>query len=316
MTEVTVIICAHTLDRWSELNAAVLSVRRQSHAAREILVVIDHNDELLARAGCELSGATVIANAREPGLSGGRMTGADRATAPILAFLDDDAIADPDWLREIVAVYAADPNVLGVGGPVEPLWRAPRPGWFPGEFLWVVGCTYEGMPVKESRIRNPIGANMSLRADVLRQVGGFAIDLGRQKAGFSMSGKARTGSVAESCEETEICIRAKRLNPGGYFVYQPKAVVQHCVPAQRTTWWYFVNRCLVEGAAKAILTDITGPRDGLDAERQYVRKVLPWGVVNSLRTGALGRAGAILAGLGVTTFAYVRTRLERRRIAA
>jgi hypothetical protein len=54
-------------------------------------------------------------------------------------------------------------------------WRSGRafvvgtafPVWFPCEFDWVVGCTYAGMDVRSGRIRNPIGANMSIRADVI-----------------------------------------------------------------------------------------------------------------------------------------------------
>ncbi|HEU4805941.1 MAG TPA: glycosyltransferase family 2 protein [Nitrobacter sp.] len=313
MIEASVVICTHTLDRWDELNCAVESVRNQTLAPREILVVVDNNESLRERAAQEIEGATVLANAREAGLSGGRMTGADHATAPVICFLDDDAVADPCWLEELLKAYR-DPAVLGAGGPVEPLWRIPPPSWFPDEFRWVVGCTYAGMHVRKGRIRNPIGANMSVRADVLRHAGGFTSDLGRRKLGFSVSGRATFGGKAESCEETEFCIRAARLHPGCYFAYRPGARVHHAVPAQRVTWNYFVHRCLIEGNAKAVLAGLAGSTDGLGAEGHYVRKVLPRAVVKDLRaalrgqTGAARRAGAIIAGFALTAFAYARTR--------
>ncbi|MBN8963501.1 MAG: glycosyltransferase family 2 protein [Rhizobiales bacterium] len=315
MIEASVVICAHTLDRWDDLNRAVASVRGQTRAAREILVIIDNNEPLRERAVREIEGVTVLANAKEAGLSGGRMTGAERATAPVICFLDDDAAADPRWLDELLEAYH-DPAVLGAGGPVEPLWRAPPPSWFPDEFRWVVGCTYAGMHVRNGRIRNPIGANMSVRADVLRRAGGFTSDLGRRKLGFSVSGRATFGGKAESCEETEFCIRASRLHPGGYFAYRPEARVHHAVPAQRMTWSYFVHRCLIEGNAKAVLSGLAGARDGLGSEGRYVREVLPRAVMNDLRAalrgqaGAARRAGAIVAGFALTAFAYARTRLS------
>jgi glycosyltransferase involved in cell wall biosynthesis len=194
MTEASVVICAHTLDRWDELKRAVTSVRTQKHAAREIVVVVDNNEALRERAELEFAGVTVLANARQPGLSGGRMTGAEHTTGPVIAFLDDDAVADPRWLEDLLEAYR-DPAVLGAGGPVEPLWQAPPPSWFPGEFRWVVGCTYAGMHVRDGRIRNPIGANMSVRADVLRGAGGFTSDLGRRKLGFSVSGELRRDGI-------------------------------------------------------------------------------------------------------------------------
>ncbi|MER9894205.1 hypothetical protein NKJ40_19350 [Mesorhizobium sp. M0119] len=69
---------------------------------------------------------------------------------------------------------------------LEPLWQAPPPSWFAGEFHWVVGCT--PACTCGTRIRNLIGANMSVRADPLRRAGGFEPDLGRRKLGFSVSG--------------------------------------------------------------------------------------------------------------------------------
>ncbi|TIU88919.1 MAG: glycosyltransferase family 2 protein, partial [Mesorhizobium sp.] len=124
MTEASVVICAHTLDRWDELKRAVGSVLTQTHAPREIVVVVDNNEALRERATQEIAGVTVLANARQPGLSGGRMTGAEYTTAPVIAFLDDDAVADPHWLAELLEAYR-DPTVLGAGGPVEPLWQVP-----------------------------------------------------------------------------------------------------------------------------------------------------------------------------------------------
>ena len=314
MTEATVVICAHTLDRWDELNRAVGSVRNQTRAAREIVVVVDNNEALRKRAAQEIAGATVLANAKQPGLSGARMTGAEHASAAVIAFLDDDAAADPNWLQDLLEAYR-DPAVLGAGGPVEPLWQKPKPCWFPGEFRWVVGCTYAGMPMRSGRIRNPIGANMSVRADVLQRAGGFTSDLGRRKLGFSVSGRARIGGKAESCEETEFCIRAARLYPGGYFAYRAGARVHHAVPAERATWKYFVHRCLVEGTAKAVLADLAGSKDSLGVEGRYVREVLTRAVANDLRAamrgkvGAARRAAAIVAGFALTAFAYATTRL-------
>src|SRR5439155_542168 len=75
-----------------------------------------------------------------------RTTGIDRADrGDVIAFLDDDAVAEPDWLETMLRAYG-DGSVMAVGGRIEPLWAAGRPGWFPPEFDWVVGCTYVGLP--------------------------------------------------------------------------------------------------------------------------------------------------------------------------
>ncbi|TIW04339.1 MAG: hypothetical protein E5V74_06945 [Mesorhizobium sp.] len=93
--------------------------------------------------------------------------------------------------------------------------------------------------------------------------------------------------------------------------------MHHCVPVQRTTWKYFVHRCLVEGTAKAVLTDLAGSKDGLGAEGRYVLEVLPRAVASDLgaamrgKLGAARQAGAIMAGFALTAFAYATTRLGR-----
>ncbi|MBV9828402.1 MAG: glycosyltransferase family 2 protein [Alphaproteobacteria bacterium] len=306
MINASVIICAYTMERWEQLQAAVISVRGQTRPASQILVVIDGNEELRRRAATEFGGVTVLENSKTPGLSGGRMTGAEAAVAPILVFLDDDAVAEPTWLEQLLRCYE-DPAVLGVGGYIRPIWSGAEPAWFPPEFYWVVGCTYAGMPVRNGRIRNPIGASMSVRAEVLARAGGFASQLGRRE------GERLEGGIAESCEETEFCIRATRLNPGSYWAYCATARVGHHVPPQRMAWRYFVRRCRMEGTAKAVLTDMAGTKDGLGSERRYVIG-LCGAVLRSLASGYLRRAGAICGGFGITALAYFRTRALIRAV--
>src|SRR5919201_4775352 len=166
MTSVSVIICAYTERRWSDLVAALDSVRSQRRPATEIIVVVDHNPKLLERLREQFSDLTLVANPGEPGLAAARNAGVATATASIAAFLDDDAVADPCWLERLVAGYA-DPNVIAVGGSIDPLWEGGRPRSFPPEFDWVVGCTYRGMPEAAGTVRNLIGANMSFRREVL-----------------------------------------------------------------------------------------------------------------------------------------------------
>jgi glycosyltransferase involved in cell wall biosynthesis len=283
------------------------SVQHQTRAPQELFLVIDGNEALRERAIRELRGIEVVRNVLTPGLSGARMTGARLATAPVIAFLDDDAVADPEWLEQLLEAYR-DENVLGAGGYIEPLWMAIPPHWFPREFDWVIGCTYKGMPVNDGRIRNVIGANMSVRASILRECGGFTTKLGRRDGAVVAKG------VAESCEETEFCIRAARLNPGGYWAYCPKARVRHSVSAQRTTWRYFVRRCRMEGTAKGILAAIAGSKAGLASERRYIFILLQSFLheVGSALRGerhAASRAAAIFVGFAVTATAYLSTRL-------
>ena len=124
--DISVVICAHTEARWEQLARAVESLQSQSVAPREILVVIDHNLALANRAYRRLPSVRVIENAQQRGISGARNSGIAAARGAIIAFLDDDAIAAPDWLEQLLAGYSS-PNVLGVGGAIEPQWQGQPP---------------------------------------------------------------------------------------------------------------------------------------------------------------------------------------------
>jgi len=302
---VSVIVCAYTERRWDELVAAVGSLAAQSRAALQTVVVSDHNPSLCERVRRELPDVIAVPNREARGLSGARNSGVAAARGDIVAFLDDDAVAAPDWLESLLAPYA-DANVIGVGGAIEPQWLEGRPRFMPDEFDWVVGCTYRGMPVGRGPVRNLIGANMSLRRTVLEAVGGFRTDVGR------------IGTRPLGCEETELCIRARHRLPGRELIYEPRARVRHRVPPERAGWSYFRARCWSEGLSKALVARSVGRADGLASERRYVTTVLPQavarGVADALAGDAAGlaRAGSILAGVSITTAGYATGTLRGR----
>jgi GT2 family glycosyltransferase len=296
--DISVVVCAYADERWSDLIAAVESVRAQTVRPSEIVVVVDGNDRLRARAAARWEDAVVVANSDERGLSGARNTGVGVSHGTILAFLDDDAVAAPDWLERLCRGYE-DPAVLGVGGAVKPLWVRGRPAWFPPEFDWVVGCSHSGMPDAPRPVRNLVGANMSFRRDVFAVAGGFRNELGR------------VGRHPAGCEETELCIRANAARRGGKILYDPTAVVRHRVTRERQTLRYFSRRCYAEGRSKALLARIAGVRAALGAEQAYVRRTLPLAFLRSVRaavaqreTGALRRAGTMVIGLALTLAGY------------
>jgi GT2 family glycosyltransferase len=292
-----VIVCAYTDRRWDDLLAAVESVAAQTVAPLETIVVADHNPALLDRVRRRLPAVRALGNSARRGLSGARNSGIAVARGDVIAFLDDDAVAEPDWLERLLVPYA-DPAVIGVGGAVEPLWERHRPRFMPDEFDWVVGCTYRGMPPGREPVRNVIGANMSLRRSVFAAIGGFRTDVGR------------VGTRPLGCEETELCIRARRRLPGSEIIYEPRARVRHRVPRDRAAWRYFRARCWSEGLSKAAVARAAGRDDGLASERRYVTSTLPRGVARGLGdaftgdAGGLARAGSIVAGLTITTAGY------------
>lgn len=304
---VAVVVCAYTMDRWVDVVEAYESLVKQSRPADEIVLVIDHNDALLDALRITFPLAKIIPNTGPQGLSGARNTGVDATTADIVLFLDDDAKAEPQWLDRMVDVFDGA-GVRGVAGHAEAAWPQPgRPAWFPEEFLWVVGCSYRGLPTTRSTIRNPIGSTMGFDRAALAVTGGFSTAVGR------------VGTKPVGCEETELSIRLRQSDPGARIVLEPTAVVHHRVSAPRLKFGYFASRCYWEGISKAIVSGDVGAGDALESERAYTTKVLPRAVLRGLRDGlrgdvsGLGRAGAVVAGFGLTGFGYVRGTVFRKK---
>lgn len=304
---VSVVICSYTEERWDRMAAAVESAMAQTAPPLELIVVVDHDDDLLARVATAFPAVRAVANAGSKGLSDGRNTGVSAARGSVVAFLDDDAEAAPDWLANLARHYER-PEVVGVGGAVEPIWPSAAPAWFPPEFNWVVGCSYQGLPETVAPVRNLIGANMSFRRSVFEAVGGFDARLGR------------VAGVPAGCEETELCVRAGRL--GGVVLYDPEAQVAHHVDAARVARRYFRSRCYNEGLSKAVVTRLAGSVSPLSVEARYVTGTLPAGARAALGGRFSGvdpaggaRVAAMVDGLAHTAAGYLVGVLRSRRAA-
>ncbi|WP_441248984.1 glycosyltransferase family 2 protein [Kitasatospora sp. McL0602] len=287
----SVVICSYTMNRWDDVCAALASVRAQLRPPDEVVLVVDHCPALVERLALHDPTARIVVSAGRPGVSGARNTGVESSHGEIVAFLDDDAVAAPDWTQRLLAPYR-DPAVLGVGGLVNSWWETGRPRWFPPEFDWVVGCSYPGSPEQTSAVRNFIGANMSFRRAAVVEAGGFRADLGR------------VGTSPFGCEETELCLRLSSRNPGSVLRYDPTVVVRQHVPKARTSWSYFAARCYAEGRSKAQVARYSGTRSALSSERRYLRRTVPSAVGRAVRQGRATEAAALFGGVATTVLGY------------
>ena len=303
------VVAAHTMDRWGDILSVVDALAHQTVPPLETILVVDHNDALLARALEELTSVRVLDNPRTGGASGARNTGIGQAKGSIIAFVDDDARPEPDWIEQLLAAYD-DPSVLAVGGIATPVWPERRPAHLPPELDWIVGCTYQGQPTVRTDVRNLWGCNMSVRREAFDRVGAFDEEIGR------------IGLIPIGCEETEFCIRLAQQLPGARVVFEPRARVRHRVTPARTTWSYLRQRSTAEGVSKAAIGALVGPADAISVETHYAKRVLPRGFLRELghglrgqRSGFQGAAGIVVA-LWLTGIGYLRGRMgHRTRVA-
>lgn len=296
---ISVVICTHDERRYAEVVEAVRSVERQTRPALETIVVVDHNRQLFERLRAAFpEGVTVLENDGPQGAPSSKNTGALLASGDVVAFLDDDAVADADWLAEIAKAHLAHPGILGIGGWTEPAWERAQPSWFPIEFGWVVGASYRGLPDAGGQMRNATGGNMSVDRRAYVEAGGFDVNLGKV-------------GVRSEPEDTELCIRIGNMHPDRQWIFWPGARIHHKVPLERESFRYFLTRCRYEGLGKAALTAIAGSRRGLSSERSYALRIVSSGVALRLARGLRSRdaspiaqAAVLVVGLAVTTAGF------------
>jgi GT2 family glycosyltransferase len=307
---ISVVICAYTEERWDLLRRAVASVQSQERPPVEIIVSVDHNPALLERSRQEWADVSddpslpvvVIANKYEGRLGSARNSAAEIARGDVIAFLDDDAWADADWLERLVAPYD-DPAVVAVGGAPLPEFEDERPTWFPVEFDWVFGCVYSGLPESKAPTARLIGANMSVRRAALAAIGGFHSD---------------------NHDDMDMCHRLKHQQPDDLLVFEPAATVHHFVPAVRTTWGYFWRRCFFVNRGKVAAFRQMGEAAGRSADVGFVAQALSRGVSRGLRdtvkgdAWGLARAATIVAGVVLAGSGHVAGTWQwhRRRVGS
>jgi glycosyltransferase involved in cell wall biosynthesis len=315
VTEITtaattsVVIATHNQQRCGALAEAVTSVLAQEKPPYEVVVAVDNNTDLFEWVRTQLPNAVPVHNQGARGASATRNAGARVAVGNVLAFLDDDAVARPNWLQNLTAPLAR-PDVVGVGGHIEPVWLEQAPKWMPEEFLWVVGASYRGLPSWAAPVRNVWSENMAVSRQDFWAIGGF-------REGFG-----KTGDRSQP-EDTDFCIRLTATLESGTWWYEPSARVGHSVPPDRGTLRFFVRRCYNEGQGKAEISALVGSREGLRDERRHATRTLPDGIrrelqqaIKSREFAAAQRACAICLGLGTAGLGYLTRQVQLRTFPA
>jgi GT2 family glycosyltransferase len=306
------------MNRWKLLTRAVRSLRTQTAAVDTVVVCIDNNEELLARAQEEWSESKdpvvmVIPNRhsdhlarvsahqaahgtnRRFGAGSARNTAAESISTDIIAFMDDDAHADPDWIAQLLEVFEGS-GVVAVGGPPVPDYETSRPSWYPRNFDWVFGCAYDGLPITISPLRHLIGANMAVRRSAFEAVGGF---------------------VGSDFDDLNLCMRLTEKFGVASVYYTPLAVVHHFVPGERVTWKYFWRRCYFVNREKVRVFRRMGSAANLEAERAFVMHAVQTQLRRSIvevlsgDTSSLAQLGAMLAGIALAGFGHVRGQIDQ-----
>jgi GT2 family glycosyltransferase len=208
-----------------QLTRTVAALLAMNYPNFEIIVV----DNRAGRGNTifpDLPGGAQVTVVEEPvpGISAARNRGSTCATGDFVAFTDDDAVVDQDWLRALGARFVTEPEVDAIGGLVLPLELDTAPQLWFEEFYGGFSRSFQPETVSIERMRgqDPLfpyapgrldaGCNMAFRRSTLQQMGGFNISLG-------------TGTLARGGEDLASLVEL--LLSGGTLAFEPAALVRH-----------------------------------------------------------------------------------------
>jgi glucosyl-dolichyl phosphate glucuronosyltransferase len=236
MIKFSVIIC--TRNRASYLSDALRSVCEQDFPSDAFEIIIVDNgstDETHQVASRFAADGFPCKYVFEPilGLPSARNTGAKVSIGEFLVFLDDDALADSNWLTAWEVAHQQTSNQLAIlGGRSELFWECKRPDWITDDLLpYLSDTTHLGQIRKTLEIfEYPVGVNFSIKRNQLIKIGGFDSRL-----------------TPYGNDEIELCRRVRYQ--GGVVIYAPEARVKHRVGCERISLSYFLHRFYLQGVA-------------------------------------------------------------------
>jgi len=244
---VTVVICTH--QRADSLARTLLSIVEQAAAANAEVIVIDNRSTDHTPAVVECFPSVRYVHESRLGLCHARNRGWREAQAPIIAYVDDDAVAAPGWLQTIVDAFAdGDPRLGCVGGAVLPEWEGAPPAWMSADVsraLAIVDWPGERRHLTDLAAEWVAGANMACRAEALKEVGGFHPWLDRRGVRLLSSG--------------DVFLEQQLLRHGYACVYEPAMRVYHRIPTSRLTHGWFRRRYFWQGVSDSLMEIIEHP---------------------------------------------------------
>lgn len=243
--ELTAAIC--TYQRYEYLGKAIDSLLDQTRDADDYeILILDNTPDCEQRAEWAARyqdhPRVRYMTLDRPGLANARNVAAEEARGEILAFLDDDAVADREWVDSYINGFReGGPEAQIAGGPVRPIFEVPRPAWLHDELLTFFTVIDWG---DKERFLQPsewvAGANIAYRTAAYRLAGGCNVTLGRIGAGGALL----------SNEETDLSERIHAS--GGKTRYLPQAGVDHLVPASRLTREWLRRRIIWQAISDKI----------------------------------------------------------------
>jgi glycosyltransferase involved in cell wall biosynthesis len=224
----SIVICSY--NRASYISEALDSLYHQSAGLQNFeAIIVDNNstdntaDVFKNWRASHTNGSFTYLTETKQGASFARNTGAAYAKGQWLCFMDDDAIANKDYVENIIKHIETKPDVFGFGGRIIPKYIPSEPNWMSYYVSSLVGnFDYAPIACAFENGKYPLESNMIVRKDIYDFIGGFNTQLP------GVVGTLRIGGEGKE-------LFYKILALGHTIYYDPSICVHHVVEVKKLT---------------------------------------------------------------------------------
>jgi len=226
--EISIVICTYNRERYLPAALESLYDQQLSKEVYEVIVVNNNssdNTEIVCNEfiANHQDAQFIYLNEPEQGASFARNTGAAIAQSPLLCFMDDDAIAHPNYLSLIIDFFKHHPDAGGLGGRIIPKYIPSEPIWMSHFVSSLVGnFDYSKVITVFSPNKYPLESNMIIKREDFSLVNGFNTALPGVKGTLRIGGEGK-----------EFFLKLKAL--GKIIYYHPDIIVDHIVETEKLT---------------------------------------------------------------------------------
>jgi glycosyltransferase involved in cell wall biosynthesis len=247
----SVVVCSYNREKY--IADAILSLVNQTLSPDfyEVLIIDNNSKDKTAEIALDLiekhkeTHHLYYFKETNQGLSFARNRGIVEAKGQFICYMDDDGIADPDFLEVQYNFLNANPEVIGLGGKIIPRYVHGKPEWIDGILEGLVSKVDHGNNnFQYSGRKYPVGCNMTYNRESLIEVGKFNSDYGHK------------GELLIRGEETELFQRIKRLNKSVYYLGNSR--VEHVIEKERLTRTHIKGISEGIGASQRLMSDQLG----------------------------------------------------------
>lgn len=229
--KISVIICSY--NRQDYIIQAIDSLYHQTIPPEDYeVIVVDNNSKdntaivvreyLSTHTNCKI----VFLSETRQGASWARNTGAAKATSPLLVFMDDDAVAEKDYLERILRFFDEHPYAGGLGGRIIPRYIPAEPKWMSHYVSSLVGNFDYSNAIKVfDDGRYPLESNMIVRKEDFDKIDGFSTHI------LGVVGTLRIGGEGKD-------FFYRLMATGKKIYYDPSVIVHHVVEVKKLTAEY------------------------------------------------------------------------------